>query len=104
MSERFSLNGVFGSPTTPRNVVLSAVMHGNFGMLNFHDRPMILVHHPFASDPLPFGLFPFCEERHFDANTGKMVTTPPTMTVGEFFDLPSGWPFFDKDPHREDQQ
>ncbi len=65
---------------------------------------MIIVHHPFASNPLPLGLFPFCEERHFDRETGDLVTVAPTMSVGEFFGLPSGWPFFDKDPHREDQR
>jgi len=103
-SERFLLNGVFGSPTKPRNVVLSAVMHGHFDVLSFADRPMILFHHPFTPKPLPLGLFPFCEERHFDRETGKLVTAPPTMSVGEFCGLPSGWPFFDKDPHREDQR
>ena len=97
-SERYLPNGVFGSPARPRNVVLSAVLHGSFNALNFADRPMILVHHPFASNHLPLGLFPFCEERHFDASTGEMVTTPPTKAVGEFFELPSGWPFFDDDP------
>ncbi len=98
VSERFKLNGVFGSPAKPRNVVLSAVMHGNFNVLSFVDRPMILVHHPFASNPLPLGLFPFCDERHFDPESGGLVTTPPTVGVGEFFGLPSGWPFFDDDP------
>ncbi len=88
-------NGVLYDAAGPRNVALSAVMHGHFDTLDFADRPMILVHHPFASNPLPLGLFPFCEERHFDASTGEMVTTPPTMAVGEFFGLPSGWPFFD---------
>ena len=105
VSERFKLNGVFGSSTKPRNVVLSAVMHGHFGALSFASTEcaLMLVHHPFAAHPLPRGLFPFCEERHFDDRTGRMVTTPPRMTVAEFFGLPSGWPFFDKDPHRENQ-
>lgn len=98
VSERYSLNGVFGSPRKPRNVVLSAVMHGNFDVLNFVERQMILVHHPFASNPLPLGLFSFCEERHFNRETGELVTTPSTMSVGEFFGLPSEWPFFDHDP------
>ena len=97
-SERYLPNGVFGSPSKPKNVVLSAVIHGKFGALNFADRPMTLVHHPFASIPLPVGLFPFCEEHHFDRETGKLVTTPRAMSVGEFFGLPSGWPFFDDDP------
>jgi len=104
VSERFSLNGVFGSLAKPRNVVMSAVVHGKFDALNFVDRPMILFHHPFASNPLPLGLFPFCEEHHFDRETGDLVTVGPTMSVGEFFGLPSGWPFFDKDPHRKDQR
>ncbi len=97
-SERYSPNGVFGSLAKPRNVVLSAVVHGNFKVLNFVDRPMTIVHHPFASNPLPVGLFPFCEEHHFDRETGELVTTPRSMSVGEFFGLPSVWPFFDDDP------
>lgn len=99
VTERFKLNGVFGSRAKPRNVVLSAVIHGRFDAVNFVDRAMILVHHPFASNPLPLGLFPFCEERHFDRDTGKLVITPRAMSVGEFFGLPSSWPFFDEDPH-----
>ncbi len=98
VSERFSLNGVFGSPAKPRNVVLSAVVHGKFDVLNFVDRPLIIVQHPFASNPLPLGLFPFCEERHFHRETGELVTAPRAMSVGEFFGLPSGWPFYDDDP------
>lgn len=98
VSERFSLNGVFGSPAKPRNVVLSAIVHGKYDVLNFADRPMTLFHHPFASSPLPLGLFPFCEERHFDRETGELVTTPRAMSVGDFFGLPSKWPFFDDDP------
>jgi hypothetical protein len=98
-SERFLPNGVFGSPRKPRNVVLSAVMHGHFDVLSFADRPMILFHHPFARKPLPLGLFPFCKELHFDRDTGRLVTVAPTTSVGEFFGLPSGWPFFDRDPY-----
>lgn len=98
VSERFKLNGVFGSADKPRNVVLSAVIHGNFQAAQFVDRPMVLVHHPFASNPLPLGLFPFCEERHFDREKGNLITTPPTVSVGEFFGLAPNWPFFDQDP------
>jgi hypothetical protein len=90
-------NGVFYDSKGPRNVTLSAVMHGHFGALSFADRPIILVHHPFASHPLPLGLFPFCGERHFNEG-GHLVTASPTMGVGAFFDLPPGWPFFDRDP------
>jgi hypothetical protein len=90
-------NGVFYDSKGPRNRTLSAVMHGHFGALGFADRPITLVHHPFASHPLPFGLFPFCEERHFN-ETGEPVTRPAIVSVGEFFGLPSGWPFFDQDP------
>lgn len=96
-------NGVFYDARGPRNVALSAVMHGHFGALSFadNDRSLVLVHHPFASRPLPLGLFPFCEERHFDRETGKLVPASPTMSVGEFFGLPAGWPFFDQDPRRK---
>jgi hypothetical protein len=89
--------GGLGGPKTPRNVALSAVMHGCIDVLSFTDRPMVLVHHPFARRALPLGLFPFCEERHFSREGGELVTISPTMTVGEFFGLPLKWPFFDAD-------
>jgi hypothetical protein len=47
------------------------------------------------------GLLPFCEERHFDPDSGDLVTTPAAMTLGEFFGLPEGWPFFDQDPDED---
>ena len=91
-------NGVFRDTRGPRNVALSAVMHGRFDPLNFADRPFIIVHHPFARHPLPRGLFPFCEERWFNTKTGDPETALPATTVGEFFGMPEGWPFFDLDP------
>jgi hypothetical protein len=90
-------NGVFKDSKGPRNVALSAVMHGHCGALSFADKPFVLMHHPFAEHPLSLGLFPFCEERHFD-EAGHLVTASPTRSVGAFFGLPSGWPFFDLDP------
>ncbi|MDO8472301.1 MAG: hypothetical protein Q7T05_00620 [Dehalococcoidia bacterium] len=99
-SERFLLNGVFGSPAKPRNVVLSAAMHGHFDALNFTlpDRTFSLTHHPFARHPLPRKLFPFCKERYFESETGQMVIIEPKVTVTEFFGLPKDWPGFDRDP------
>jgi hypothetical protein len=93
-------NGILQDARGPRNVAMSAVMHGYFGAWAFADKrqPLILVHHPFADKVMPRGLFPFCEERHFDPDSGDLVTTPPGMTLGEFFGLPEGWPFFDQDP------
>ena len=70
---------------------------GHFDTLDFADRPMILVHHPFARHPLPLGVLPFCEERRFNPQTGDLETTAPATTVGGFFGLPNGWPFFDQD-------
>ena len=91
-------NGVFYDTAGPRNVALSAVIHGYFGVLRFAepDKSLRLVHHPFAAKPLPHGLFPFCEERSFDGD-GQVVTQPPTTSVADFFSLPSGWPHFDQD-------
>jgi hypothetical protein len=92
-------NGVFDDARGPRNVSLSAVLHGYFGALSFagRDRSFTLVHHPFATRPLPHGLFTFCEERWFDPSTGDLKTRPPTSSMHEFFDLPVGWPFFELD-------
>ncbi len=92
-------NGVFSDTRGPRNVALSAVMHGQFDALNFADRPLIIAHHPFARHPLPLGLFPFCEERRFNPQTGESETTPAADTIGGYFGLPEGWPFFELDPH-----
>ncbi len=96
------LNGVFYDAKGPRNVALSAVMHGRFDALSFTlpDRLITLTHHPFAGHPLPHGLFPFCEERHFDS-AGEMVTVERTMTVAQFYGLPEGWPHFEQDPAYE---
>jgi hypothetical protein len=93
-------NGVFYDANGPRNVALSAVLHGHFGALSFasDDQAFTLVHHPFATHRLTLGLFPFCEERRFDPETGDLETIPPTTTVGGFFGLPDRWPFFDLDP------
>lgn len=93
-------NGVLFDTSGARNVGMSCVMHGSFRVLSFADeaRSLTLVHHPYAQNPLPRGLFPFCEERHFDDQSGEMVVTPPSTTLAGFFDLPSGWPFFEDDP------
>lgn len=93
-------NGVFYDTKGPRNVALSAVMHGHFNVLSFAsaDRPITLNHHPFAVHALPLGLFPFCEERYFDAATREMVTMGRTMPVAQFFGLPENWPYFEQDP------
>ena len=92
-------NGVFYDARGPRNVALSAVLHGHFGALSFarDDQAFTLVHHPFSAHPLPRGLFPFCEELHFDVASGDPVTVPAMSRVTEFFGLPSGWPHFDQD-------
>ena len=94
-------NGVFYDGAGPRNVALSAVIHGYFGVLRFAepDKSFRLVHHPFAAKPLPRGLFPFCEEKRFDTDTGQGLSEPASQTVCEFFGLPTGWPFFDNDPN-----
>jgi hypothetical protein len=94
-------NGVFFDANGPRNLTLSTVLHGYFGASSFAgaDRSFTLVHHPFAAHPLPYGLFTFCEERYFDPATGDLVTVPARSSVTEFFALPSGWPFFESDPH-----
>lgn len=93
-------NGVFYDASGPRNVALSAVLHGHFGALSFarDDQAFTLVHHPFSTRPLPLGLFPFCEERRFDSEAGELQATAPTTTGGGFFGLPDGWPFFPLDP------
>jgi hypothetical protein len=91
-------NGVFVNTYGARNTSMSAVMHGYFGPLSFASNPVIrLVHHPYTSRPLPRGLFPFCEEWHFDAEGDRIVVAPSTSLM-EFLGLPAEWPYFDQDP------
>ncbi len=92
--------GVLFDQNGARNIGMSCVMHCSISVLSFADerQPPTLVHHPYAQNPLPRGLFPFCEERYFDDQSGEMVVTPPSTTLAGFFGLPSGWPFFEDDP------
>ncbi len=92
-------NGVFVNTLGARNVNMSAVMHGNFGAITFtRDNPDLrIVQHPYAAQPLPRGLFPFCEEWHYNAE-GVRVVTPPSISLAEFLGLPEGWPYFNDDP------
>jgi len=99
VTESRESNGVFYNRKGPRNVNLSAVTHGRLNAFNFasDDVKLTLTHHPYAANPLPRGLFPFCQERYFD-DEGNGVTIEPLLTVAEFFGLPAGWPHFDLDP------
>ena len=92
-------NGVFVNTLGARNVNMSAVMHGCFGAITFtRDNPDIrIVQHPYAAQPLPRGLFPFCEEWHYN-DDGARVVTPASMTLADFLGLPAEWPYFDDDP------
>jgi hypothetical protein len=66
VNETRKRNGLFHDGKGPRNVVMSAVMHGYFGAWGFADRKSLtLVHHPFASKPMPLGQFPFCGRTPF---------------------------------------
>ncbi len=99
VSIRRKPNGVFVNTKGPRNVNMSAVMHGNFGAITFtRDNPDLrIVQHPYAAQPLPRGLFPFCEEWHYDAE-GAGVVTPASISLADFLGFPEGWPYFDQDP------
>lgn len=92
-------NGVFVNRQGARNVNMSAVMHGNFGAITFtRDNPDLrIVQHPYAAQPLPHGLFPFCEEWRYNEDGGRVVT-PPSISLADFLGLPAGWPYFDQDP------
>jgi len=90
-------NGVFYDTRSPRNVSLSAVLHGHFNVLSFAERDYRLVHHPLATYQLPRGLFPFCKEIYFDTESGDAVEEEATTTLGQFFGLEDNWPFFNKD-------
>jgi hypothetical protein len=93
-------NGVFYDSKSPRNVALSAVMHGHFNALSFADRDFRLVHHPLATYPLPKRLFPFCKEIYFDPESGDAIEVEATMNLGQFFGLEDDWPFFSSDDQK----
>jgi hypothetical protein len=85
-------NGLVGTLSKPRNINLSAVLHGRFDAWSFASKtsPMTLTHHPFASMKWPTGLLPFCVERLHDAS-GVPTTVEPSTTVAEFFGLDPAW-------------
>jgi hypothetical protein len=43
-------------------------------------------------------LFPFCQERYWNIETGEFMNLEPTISLAGFFGLADGWPHFDQDP------
>ena len=92
-----SFDGLFGSPSIPRNRHVSAILYKpQLGLWNFcdSDAPWQLVHNPWAKRPLAVGLFPFVTEWFPDR--GKLSEREPTCTLNKVLDLPNPWPGWER--------
>ena len=102
-----SFNGLFGSPSRPRNQHVSAVLFKRNLSSAWHiqnnwnrsvngarhislETDWTLVHHFAPLQPLPLGVFPFAEE--YVMEDGDLRALPPTRTVNEVLGLPDSWP------------
>ena len=86
-------DGLFGSPSTPRNRHLSAILFkpriGVWTLCGYDD-PWLLIHHPWAECPLPPGMFPFATE--WIPESGEFVKIRPTVTLNAVLGLSDPWP------------
>lgn len=90
---RHEFDGLFGSPSTPRNRHLSAILFkpriGVWTLCGYDD-PWLFVHHPWAEYPLPPGMFPFATE--WIPKSGEFVEVRPTVTLNAVLGLADPWP------------
>ena len=90
---RHEFDGLFGSPSTPRNRHLSAILFkpriGVWTLCGYDD-PWLLIHHPWAEYPLPTGMFPFATEWIF--KSGVFAKVGPTVTLNSVLGLVDPWP------------
>jgi len=91
--QRHEFDGLFGSPTTPRNRHLSAILFkpriGVWTLCGYDD-PWLLIHHPWAEYPLPPRMFPFATE--WIPESGDFVKVGPTVTLSAVLGLADPWP------------
>ncbi len=90
---RHKFDGLLGSPSTPRNRNLSAILFKpRIGVWTLcgHDDPWLLIHHPWTEHPLPHGMFPFATE--WIPESGDFVKVGPTVTLNAVLGLADPWP------------
>ena len=86
-------DGIFGSPSNPKNQHVSGVLYKpwpNPFNLCGPEAPWQLVHHPWADAPLGRGLFPFAVE--WVLESGGFARLEPTRTLNDALGLPDPWP------------
>ena len=86
-------DGLFGSPSAPRNRHLSAIIFKpRIGVWTLcgHDDPWLLIHNPWADYPLPTGMFPFAAE--WILESGGFAKVEPTVTLNTVLGLAYPWP------------
>ena len=86
-------DGLFGSPKSPRNRHLSAILFKpRIGLWTQcgKDEPWLLIHNPWVKSPLPTGMFPFATE--LISEFGKLTAIEPTVTLNHVLGLPYPWP------------
>lgn len=86
-------DGLCGSPSTPRNRHLSAILFkpriGAWTLCGYDD-PWLLIHHPWAECPLLPGMFPFATE--WIPESGEFAKVRPTVTLNAVLGLSDPWP------------
>ena len=93
LQPKHEFDGLFGSPSTPRNCNLSAILFkpriGVWTLCGYDD-PWLLIHHPWAEYPLPPGMFPFATE--WIPKSGESAKIGPTVTLNSVLGLVDPWP------------
>lgn len=97
LQPKHEFDGLFGSPSTPRNCHLSAILFkpriGVWSLCGYDD-PWLLIHHPWTEHPLPHGMFPFATE--WIPESGKFSKVKPTVTLNEVLGLADPWPGWER--------
>ena len=93
LQHKHEFDGLFGSPSTPKNCNLSAILFkpriGVWTLCGYDD-PWLLIHHPWAEYPLPPGMFPFATE--WILKSGEFARVGPTVTLNSVLGLVDPWP------------
>lgn len=91
-------DGLFGSPSTPHNRHVSAVLFkpglGNVWTVCGKDHPWQLVHNPWTKAPLPTGMFTFATEWILEPD--GLAKIESTSTLNSVLGLPDPWPGWER--------